>query len=62
MSKFTAYFEDTTVDGLLRQIWEYLDTHKGFGVAPGVMNSDQGGEDCMAGESSIGDDQSEGDG
>ena len=62
MSKFTAYFEDTTVDGLLHQIWEYLDTHKGFGLASEVISGDQGGENCMAGEPSIGDDQSEGDG
>ena len=62
MSKFTACFEDETIDGLLHQIWDYLYSFKCINLASEVNANDNGGEDQMAGEPSIGDDQSEGDG
>ena len=62
MSKFSASFEDETIDGLLHQVWDFLNTHKGFGVVSEVNSGDNRGEDPMAEESSFGDDQSEGNG
>jgi len=62
MNNFTAHFEDTTVDGLLHQIWDYLVSFKCINIASEGMTDDNGGENQMAGEPAIGNDQSEGDG
>ena len=60
MSKFVAHFEDTTIDGLLHQVWDFLNTHKGFGLASEVIGNDNGGEGQFPEESSFGNDKSEG--
>lgn len=65
MNKFTIYLEDETLDGLLHQVWDFLNAHKGFCLAtdlPEVNTVDFGREDQVSEGSSIGDDQSEGDG
>lgn len=63
MSKFSVLFEDNTLEGLQRQIVDYLCQFAGFGITPqGVSANDNGGEDQIPGESAFGDDKSEADG